>query len=97
VMEYNLPACPERLATVARLLREDVEGLEAPQAAETAVEAVQRLKADIGIPMRLRDVGVQEADLRGLAEATVPFTRLLRLNPRPLDADSLEALLRRAW
>jgi len=97
VMAYNVPACPERLATVAELLGEEVDGLSVWQAAEQAVEAVQRLKAEIGIPMTLRDLGVQEADLRPLAEATAQITRLLRANPRPLDADSLEGILRQAW
>jgi len=97
VMEYNIPACPERLATVARLLGEEVEGLSDREAAELSVEAVQRLKAEIGIPMRLGERGVQAADLRPLAEATAQITRLLRLNPRPLNADSLEGILRRAW
>lgn len=97
VMEYNIPACPERLATVALLLGEDVEGLSTWQAAEQAVEAVQRLKADIGIPMRLRDVGIEEEEVRALAEATVPVARLLNANPRPLDVDALEGILMRAW
>jgi alcohol dehydrogenase class IV len=97
VMEYNIPACPERLATVARLLGENVQGLSIWQAAERAVEAVQRLKKEVGIPMRLRDLGVPETEIRPLAKATVPIARLLQANPRPLDADSLEGILRRAW
>jgi len=97
VMEYNIPACAERLATVALLLGETVDGLSPLQAAEVAVEAVQRLKADIGIPMSLRDLGVEEGALRPLAEATAQITRLLEANPRPLDADALEGILRRAW
>jgi alcohol dehydrogenase class IV len=97
VMEYNLPACPEKLATVARLLGEEVEGLAAWEAAEMAVGAVQRLQAEVGIPTHLRALGVEEADLRGLAEATASLARLLGLNPRPLDADALEGILRRAW
>lgn len=97
VMEYNIPACPDRLAAVAELLGEEVEGLSAREAAELAVDAVQSLKAEIGIPMTLRERGVQEADLRPLAEATAQIVRLLRLNPRPLNADSLEGILRRAW
>jgi hypothetical protein len=32
-----------------------------------------------------------------LAEATAQVTRLLALNPRSLDVDSLEGILRRAW
>lgn len=97
VMEYNIPACPQQLAAIARLLGEEVNGLSVWAAAERAVEAVQRLKEDSGIPVHLRDLGVKDAELRPLAEATASITRLLRANPRPLDADSLETILRRAW
>jgi alcohol dehydrogenase class IV len=97
VMAYNVPACPDRLATVACLLGEDVEGLAAWEAAEVAVAAVQRLQAEVGVPTRLRELGVEEAQLRPLAEAAAPLTRLLRMNPRPLDVDALEGILRQAW
>jgi len=97
VMAYNIPACPVRLANVARLLGEDIAGLSAWDAAEWAVEAVQRLKEDIGIPMTLRDLGVEEEQLRPLAEATAQVTRLLQMNPRPLDVDALERIIRDAF
>ena len=97
VMAYDIPASPGRLATVARLLGEVVDGLSAFDAAHRAVEAVKRLNADIGIPLRLRDLGVAERDLRPMAEATAQITRLLEANPRPLDAVSLEGILRQAW
>ena len=32
-----------------------------------------------------------------MAEATAQITRLLRANPRPLDVESLEEILRQAW
>jgi alcohol dehydrogenase class IV len=97
VMAYNVPACPDKLASVARLLGETVDGMTEWAAAETAVEAVHRLKSDIGIPLRLRDLGVEEDELRPLADATARITRLLGMNPRPLDADSLETILNQAW
>jgi alcohol dehydrogenase class IV len=97
VMEFNVPACPQRLANVARLLGEDVEGLPLLDAADRAVEAVLHLAEDIGIPTQLRDLGVEEEDLRSLAESTAEITRLIGLNPRPLDADALEGILRAAW
>jgi alcohol dehydrogenase class IV len=97
VMEYNIPACPERLATVARLLGESTSGLAVRESAERAVAAVLRLNGEIGIPTRLRDLGVEESELRPLAEATAGIRRLLEMNPRPLDADALEGLLKRAW
>jgi alcohol dehydrogenase class IV len=97
VMEYNIPACPERLATVARLLGEDVGTTPTWKSAEQAVSAVQRLQKEVGIPTQLRQLGVEEPELRPLAEETAKITRLLRANPRPLDADALEGILRRAW
>jgi alcohol dehydrogenase class IV len=97
VMDYNVAACPERLATVARLLGEGVAGCSRWEAAKHAVLAVQRLKEDIGIPMHLRDLGVEESELRPMAETTAQITRLLRANPRALDTDSLEQILRNAW
>ena len=97
VMEYNIPACPERLATVARLLGEMVEGLPVWVAAERAAEAVERLKSDIGIPLRLKDLGIRADELRTLAEQTAKISRLLQANPRPLDVKALEEILRRAW
>jgi alcohol dehydrogenase class IV len=97
VMDYNAPACPDRLAAVAELLGEEVDGLSDREAAQATVEAVQQLKADIGIPMRLRDVGIKREELPSLAEATSAITRLLDLNPRPLDQASLQGILENAW
>jgi alcohol dehydrogenase class IV len=97
VMDYNIPACPDRLATVALLLGEVVDGLSAWEAAGLAVEAVERLKADIGIPLSLSELGIEGDDLRPLAEATAQITRLLEANPRSLDVDALEGILELAW
>ena len=97
VMEYNIPACAERLAIVAALLGERVDGLSDREAAELAVNAVQRMKDEIEIPMRLRDVGIEEEELPALAEATLGITRLIRSNPRALDTEALMSILERAW
>ena len=97
VMAYNVPACPQKLAKVAQLLGEETTGLSVWEAAERAVQAVQRLKEETGMTMRLQELGVKDSDLGPLAEATAQITRLLQLNPRPLDADGLEGILRRAW
>jgi alcohol dehydrogenase class IV len=97
VMEYNIPAVPDNLARVAHLLGEETTGLSVWDAAQKSVEAIQRLKADIGIPMRLQDIGVKESDLRPFAETASNLARLLHLNPRPLDVDELELILKNAW
>src|SRR5207248_3974563 len=58
VMRFNLPARIKQFARIAGLLGEEVSGLSEGEAAERAVAAVERLKVDIGIPQRLRDLGV---------------------------------------
>ena len=58
VMRFNLPARRKEFAAIARLLGEDTAGLDEQGAAERAISAVERLRNDIGIPQRLRDLGV---------------------------------------
>src|SRR5262249_17784660 len=58
VMRYNLPARRHQFAALAHLLGADVEGMSEADAAEAAIKAVEQLRADIGIPLRLRDLGV---------------------------------------
>jgi alcohol dehydrogenase class IV len=96
VVEYLLPANPDAFAEIAFWLGEDVEGLSAAEASLLCVEAIQRLKRDIGLPMRLRDIGVEEKHVRPMAEQAVTYQRLVRMSPRPLTVDALEGILRNA-
>ena len=61
------------------------------------VASVERLRADIGIPRRLRDLGVRESQLRGFAEKAAGIKRVLRVNPRPVTVEDLEGILRAAY
>lgn len=97
VMRYNLPARRRQLAVIARLLGADVEGKSEADAAETAIAAVEQLRRDIGVPLRLRDIGVTESQLRTLAEKAFAIKRILRVNPRPVTVDDLEGILRAAF
>jgi alcohol dehydrogenase class IV len=97
VMRFNLPARRKEFATIARLLGEDVTGLDEQAAAERAVAAVERLQKDIGIPQRLRDIRVSEALLRPLAEKAFNVRRAMRVNPRLATVEDLEGILRAAF
>jgi alcohol dehydrogenase class IV len=97
VMRFNLPARKKEFATIARLLGEDVSGLDEDQAAERAVSAVEKLRNDIGVPQRLRDLGLKETQLRGLAEMSYTIRRILRVNPRPVTVADLEGILQSAF
>lgn len=97
VMRFNLEARPAAFARIAALLGENITGLSETEAAHRAVEAVDRLKADIGIPARLRDLGVTQEQLPLFAEKAFALKRILRVNPRPVSQADLEKILRSAW
>lgn len=97
VMRFNLSARPREFASIARLLGESVAGLTEATAAESAVTAVEKLRADIGIPGRLRDLGAKEQQLRPFAEKAITIKRILRVNPRAVTVDDLESILRAAF
>jgi len=90
VMRFNLPARKREFAEIARLLGEE-------PIAERAITAVEKLRADIGIPPRLRDIGCREEQLRPFAEKAFGIKRILRVNPRAVTVDDLHGILREAY
>src|SRR5262245_31243483 len=97
VMRYNLPVRKAALARVAALLGEDVGGLSEDASAERAIAAVERIRAAIGIPQRLRDLGVKQDQLCGFAEKAFAIKRLMGTNPRAPTQDDLLEILRQAY
>lgn len=97
VMRFNLPERLTQFARIAELLGENVLGLGEQEAAERAVIAVERLKTDIGIPERLRDLGVTQDQLPEFARKSFAVKRILRVNPRPVTEQDLYEILRTAW
>jgi len=97
VMRFNLPTRLKQFARVAELLGEDVRGLSDAQAAERAIAAVERLNRAIGIPQRLRELGLTEPQLPALADKTFTIKRLLRVNPRPASLADILSILQAAY
>lgn len=96
VMRFNLPAKIKAFAEIATLLGENVTGSTERAAAEKAIAAVEKLRADIGIPQRLRDLGIKQDQLRGLAEKAAGIKRILRVNPRSANVDEIEGIFEQA-
>jgi alcohol dehydrogenase class IV len=93
VMRYNLPLRKAVFAKIAGLLGESVSSLSEDTAAERAIVAVERIRVAIGIPQRLRDLGVSREQLPLFAEKAFAIKRLMNTNPRqPTMADLLEIL-----
>jgi alcohol dehydrogenase class IV len=97
VMRYNLPARTTQMARVTRLLGEETAGLDDREAAERAITAIERLKAAIGIPARLRDLGVVPEQLPLFAEKAFGIKRILRVNPQVPTVDDILSIYRAAF
>jgi alcohol dehydrogenase class IV len=103
VIRFNLETVAPQLAeaAVALGLASDVPdrilGGNAGRDAEAVALWADNLIAELGLPRRLRDVGVRETDLHDLALQGMT-NRTIAQNPRPVaDAAELESLLRQAW
>jgi lactaldehyde reductase len=96
-MAYSLSSVPEKYAAVGRALNpalaasDDVE-----RQAQGAVEAVQALNVDLGLPARLRQVGVTEALLPLLAQAAYADLNWWT-NPRPVSEAVMGQLYHQAF
>jgi len=97
VMEFNRHSNPTVFAKISRLLGVFEEGMSEQEAAAESVRAVSQLKYDIGIPDRLRDVGVMEEQLATFAETAAGLKRILRVNTCAVDQSELLGILNSAW
>lgn len=69
VMEYNAPATGEKYRDIAAAMGVDTTGMDQETYRKAAVDAVRALSKDVGIPEKLHEIGVKEADLPALAES----------------------------
>lgn len=92
VMKYNVAANPEKFAEIAVAMGERVEGLSIREAADRAIVAMGALVENLEIPASLREVGVAESDIKGMAEDASKIDRLLNNNPRWLSVKHIEQI-----
>ena len=93
VMDYNLTERIDKLARVAELLGADCAGCTPEQSAREAIEMVRRLRLEIGVPDRIREIGGTAEQLPQFASKSFEIKRLMTINPRtPSEADLLEIL-----
>ncbi len=81
VMDFNVIACPDRFAEIAAALGEDVTDLSEMEAATLAVEAVEALSNEVGIPPDLTTAGADPQGIPVLSEDAMKSVNI-SLNPR---------------
>ena len=95
-MAYSLMGTLERYARIAKALGVPPEG-SLRQRAERAIEAVRELTVDVGLPTRLRDVGVTEEMIPGMAYNAYNIDLNWWTNPRTVNEAVMEQLYRSAF
>jgi alcohol dehydrogenase class IV len=95
VMEFNMLGNLQRFAHMARIFQEGASGLPPRALAKRAVEAMEQLRRDLGLPGSLGDFGVRTDDIPRLAAGVLKVTRLLANNPRGITQRDAEEIYRR--
>jgi alcohol dehydrogenase class IV len=96
VMEYNIPATPERYAAVARALgcNSSINDFET---AHAGVEKIRQLISECGIPASLKEINIDKNTIPQMAADAMKITRLLKNNPRPINIDDAVSIYEAAY
>ncbi len=94
-MRFMLPGAVPKYVDIAIALGEQVEGLSERAAAEKAIQAVEQLSQDVGLPEGLSVYGVKEEDLPALSE-TIEGLYMIPLAPRVAKAADILEICRTA-
>lgn len=94
VLKFNAPATGERYREVARAMGvEGVDAMSQEEYRQAAIDAVAKLSADVGIPTKLSELGVQEKDIDFLAESAL-VDACTPGNPRDVTKDEIAEIYR---
>jgi alcohol dehydrogenase len=100
MMEFNLPACTERLALLARTIDIHTTGT-TREMATAAVEMVASLIRDVDLPMSFREAGVPESEVKPIAKDLFEIIQhgynLPATSPRKLTAENAHNYVRNMW
>jgi alcohol dehydrogenase len=96
VARFNLVANPQKFARVAIAMGRPVQQWPTLDAAQAAVQAIEAMCLDLGIPPRLRDVGVTEDCFDDMAQLCTQ-ANYNRWNPRHTTTADFRALFEKAF
>lgn len=96
VEEFNIVACPDRFAALARAMGENTDGLSTRDAAELAIKGMRQMAADVGIPTSIKAIGAKPADFEMMAENALKDGNAFS-NPRKATKAEIVALFQKAY
>ena len=84
VMRYNMIACIDKYAIIAKAMGARTDHLSKREAADQAIDMVQQLALDVGIPSGLAELGLPEDSIPELSHNAM-FDACYITNPRDAD------------
>jgi alcohol dehydrogenase class IV len=91
-MEYNLPRIVDKYANLAYQTGMATLSMGEEDAAGRLINYMHRLQEKLGLPTKLKDLGVQESDLPEMAIGALASSSL-QANPRIAKREELIAIL----
>ncbi|GKQ42350.1 1,3-propanediol dehydrogenase [Companilactobacillus sp. RD055328] len=96
VERFNIIACPDRFADLAVAMGENIDGLSVREAADKAIDAMQQLNDDVGIPRSIKDIGADPKDFQLMAENALKDGNAFS-NPRKATTEQIVELFQQAY
>ena len=95
VMRFNLDVAHAMYAELGQIIKPGLRGTTRDQSAQL-VDYLAAFAGELGLPTRLRDVGITDVDIDQLATDAMLQTRLLMNSPREITFDDAVSLYREA-
>ena len=96
VMKYNGEVCETRFREILTALKVDTTNMDKQEIIDTLVEKISKLSKSIGIPQKLSEVKVLEADISMLAEKAINDI-CTGGNPRETSKEDIENIFKEAY
>ncbi len=96
VLEFNIPAMPDRYAEIARSLGAE-GGASSLEVAFRGLDIIRGLMQTCGMPRRLCEIGIPREAMPEMAASAMTVTRLLKNNPRAVTLSDARGIYEKAW
>lgn len=96
VEEYNLIACPERFAELAKVMGYDTTGLTLYEAAQKSIDGMREMCKLVGIPSSIKEIGAKPEDFEMMAKNALKDGNAFS-NPRKGTVEDIVKLYQKAY
>jgi len=97
VMRFNKPGRIKAFAQISEFLGCHTKGMSLEGAADKAIEKVESIKRNVGLPEKIRDIGGNREQLCAFADKSIQIKRLMDINPVQPSRDDLLSILESAF